>query len=243
MSSLTKFIFASDVHGDCQEPAANEALFSFIDIWKPKLRVFGGDLWDFRPLRRAANEDERRESMAADYEAGICWLKRFRPQIFLRGNHDERLWELASADKGVQSDYAMRGVVEILTLTEKMKCQMLPYHHRDGVYRLGSLKMLHGFHSGINAARQTALVYGSSLIGHVHTIDEHSIPGLERRVARSVGCLCKLSMDYQVRIPSHLRHSHGFAYGVVNEKNGNFFVWQAEEVDGKWILPSDIIEL
>jgi hypothetical protein len=241
--SLTKFIFASDVHGDQQEPAANEVLFDFIDIWKPKLRVFGGDLWDFRALRKAANEDERRESMEADYKAGLKWIKRFKPHVFLRGNHDERLWELAASNKGVQSDYAMKGVVEILTLMDKMKCKMLPYHHRDGIYRLGSLKMLHGFHCGMNAARQTALVYGSSLIGHVHTIDEHSIPGLERRVARSVGCLCKLSMDYQIRIPSHLRHSHGFAFGVVNEKTGNFFVWQAESVDGKWILPSDIIEL
>ena len=241
--SLTKFIFASDVHGDQQSVSANEALFKFIDIWKPKIRIFGGDLWDFRPLRKAANEDERRESMAADYEAGIRWLKRFRPHVFLRGNHDERLWELAAADRGVQSDYAMSGVVEITNLVKKMNCKLLQYHHRDGIYRLGSLKMLHGFHCGINAARQTALVYGSSLFGHVHTIDEHSIPGLERRVARSVGCLCRLSLDYQIRIPSHLRHAHGFAYGVVNERTGHFFVWQAEEVAGKWILPSDIVEL
>jgi len=241
--SLTKFVFASDVHGDQQDPQANAALFRFLDVFKPKLRVFGGDLWDFRPLRKAANEDEKRESMAADYEAGMTWLKRFRPHYFLRGNHDERLWELAAKNKGVASDYAMQGVVEIITTCQKMKCELLPYHHRDGILKIGHLKMLHGFASGINAPRQTALVYGSVLFGHVHTVDEHSIPGLERRVARSVGCLCKLTMDYNQRTPSALRHSHGFAYGIINEKTGAYHVWQAEEIDGKWILPSDIQEI
>lgn len=241
--SFTKFIFATDVHGDQQDPKANDALFSFIELWKPKRRVFGGDLWDFRPLRRKANEDERRESMARDYDAGIEWLNRFKPHVFLRGNHDERLWDLAAKNKGVESDYAMSGVIEIITRTQKMKCEMLPYHNRAGVYRIGHLKMLHGFSSGINAARATALVYGSCLFGHVHTIDEHSIPGLDRRVARSVGCMCKLAMDYNVRTPSALRHSHGFAYGVINDRTGNYHTWQAEEVDGTWILPSDIVEL
>lgn len=241
--SFTKFIFSSDVHGDQQDPVANDALFRFMEAWKPKLRVFGGDLWDFRPLRRKATEDERRESMAKDYEAGLEWLKRFKPHVFLRGNHDERLWDLAARNKGVESDYAMKGVIEIITLTQKMKCEMLPYHNRDGVYRIGHLKMLHGFSSGINAARATALVYGSCLFGHVHTIDEHSIPGLERRVARSVGCLCRLAMDYNVRTPSALRHSHGFAYGIINEKTGAYNVFQAEEIDGKWMLPTDICEV
>lgn len=241
--SLTRFVFASDLHGDQSEVSATDALAKFIEAFKPKLRIFGGDLWDFRPLRRKACEDERRESMAADYEAGLRWLKGFKPNYFLRGNHDERLWELAAKDRGVESDYAMSGVIEITALLAKMKCRMLPYHNRDGVLRIGHLKMLHGFHAGVNAARQTALVYGSALFGHVHTIDEHSIPGLERRVARSVGCLCKLSMEYNVRTPSALRHSHGFAYGVVNEKTGSYHVWQAEEIDGKWILPSDFVEL
>ena len=190
--SFAKFVFASDPHGDMQDTAANDALFRFIDVWKPKLRVFGGDLWDFRPLRRKACEDEQRESMVKDYEAGIAWLKRFRPNYFLRGNHDERLWELAEKDNGIKSDYAAQGVAKIEALVASMRCKMLPYHNRDGILRIGHLKMLHGFHAGINAARQTALVYGSCLFGHVHTIDEHSIPGLERRVARSVGCLCKL---------------------------------------------------
>jgi len=241
--SFSKFIFASDVHGDMLDLAANEALFMFINIWKPKIRVFGGDLWDFRPLRGKANEDERRESMAADFEAGMGWLDKFKPNYFLRGNHDERLWELAAKDKGITSDYAQQGVMEIEKAMRRHKCAMLPYHKREGILRIGHLKMLHGFSSGVYAARQHALVYNSCLFGHVHTIDEHSVPGLDRRVARSVGCLCKLDMDYNARTPTSLRHSHGFAYGIIDEKSGEYMVWQAESVNGKWILPSDIVTL
>lgn len=239
MSKFTKFVFASDVHGDMQDEAANEALFRFVDSFKPEIRIMGGDLWDFRPLRKGACDDEKRESLAKDYNAGMQWLKRFKPQFFLLGNHDARLFELAEADKGVASDYAAQGVAEIRAVASKLKCKVLPYHHRDGLLKIGRAKFAHGFSTGLYAARVMANTYGAVIFGHVHTVSEFSIPGLERRVARSVGCLCKLSMEYQIRQLQSLAHSHGFAYGIINERTGSYVVNQAEEIDGKWILPSD----
>ena len=234
-----KFIVASDVHGDMQDEKANSVLFRFMEDYKPQLRIFAGDLWDFRALRKGASDDEKRESISADYIAGVNWVKRFKPTHFLLGNHCARLWELAESDNGVLSDYALSGVAEFTTLSNKMKFPILPYHKRDGVLRLGALKILHGFHCGVFAARQTALVYGSALFGHTHVIDEHSIGGLERRVARNIGCLCKLDMDYNARNPNTLRQAHGFAYGVLNDKTGDYHVLQAEEIGGKWVLPSE----
>lgn len=223
-------------------PEANKVFFEFASHWKPDIRVMGGDLFDFRPLRRKANEDEKRESMRKDFECGMDWLKRFRPNHFLLGNHDARLWELAEADRGVESDYAYQGVREIETVTDRIKCKVYPYHKTKGVIRLGPhLKMIHGFASGVYAARQTALVYGSVLFGHVHCVDEHSIPGLERRVARCCGCLCNLDMDYAARTPSTLRQAHGFAYGVMSKKTGNYHVWIAEKIGKEWVIPSDIV--
>ena len=230
----------TDIHGDKQSKPANAVFFNFAKEFKPDIRVCAGDVWDFRPLRSGAGEDERRESMEKDYSAGYEWMERYKPDFYLRGNHCERLWELADADKGVLSDYAQKGVLEIDTLLKSMRCRMLPYHKRDGVLRLGSLKILHGFHCGVFAARQTALVYGSALFGHTHVIDEHSIGGLERRVARNIGCLCELDMDYNSRNPNTLRQAHGFAYGVLNERTGQYHVWQAESVGGVWAIPSDI---
>ena len=235
-----KFVGGWDIHGDKQSPDANRVFFKFIDDFKPDIRICGGDVWDFRPLRKKASEEEKRESMVTDFKAGKRWLEQFKPDYFLRGNHDERLWELAEKDCGVMSDYAYDGIGEITALLKHFNCRMLPYHKRDGVLRLGSLKCIHGFHVGVYASRQVALIYGSCLFGHTHALDEHAIPGLERRVARNVGCLCELDLDYASRMPNTLKQAHGFPFGVVNRKTGAYHMFQAEEIDGKWIIPSDV---
>jgi hypothetical protein len=237
-----KFIVGSDVHGDMQDIASNNVFFKFVDDFAPDIRVFAGDLWDFRCLRKGASEEERRESMRKDYDAGVVWMNKFKPHHFLIGNHDSRLWETAESDRGALSDYAQLGVIEVEKIARDMKCKMYPYHKRDGVMRIGSLKVLHGFHCGVFAARQTALIYGSALFGHTHVIDEHSIGGLDRRVARNIGALCQLDMQYNERNPNTLRQANGFAYGVVNMRTGRYHTWQAESIDGNWILPSDIVE-
>ena len=188
---------------------------------------------------------ERLEKAGPCYCVTMPWgsvITRLDGKVAFTGNC-ERLWELAAADKGVESDYAYQGVHEIETLVERLKCKLYPYHKIKGVARLGShLKIVHGMHSGVYAARQTALVYGSVLFGHVHCVDEHSIPGLDRRVARCCGCLCSLDMDYAARTPSTLRQANGFAYGVIHKKTGIYHVWTAESINGQWLIPSDVVE-
>lgn len=237
--SFTKFIFATDLHGDMQEPSVVAKLMEFTAIFKPQLRVFGGDLFDFRPLRKGASTDERQESMRSDVEAGLRFLKAWKPQIYQRGNHCERLWELAERGQGVEADYAQRGVQDIDAACAALKCKIMPYHKRDGIYRNGNLKTLHSFYCGVYAARQNALTYGACLFGHTHAIDEASVPGLDRRVARGVGCLCRRDLPYNSRMPSTLRQSNGWGFGVINDKTGNYWANQAEEIDGVWVLPSE----
>jgi len=246
MKNAKRFVICSDIHGDEQDADAVASLHAFCDDFKPSIRVLAGDLWDFRNLRKGASDDEKAHSLEDDWQAGMDFADRFfkgaADAHLLRGNHDERLWELAEADRGVISDYAVSGIVEINSLIKKMNCRMLPYHKRDGVLRIGSLKMLHGFSCGVFAARQTALIYGSCLFGHVHVVDQHSIAGLERRTARAVGCLCTLDFDYSARNPSTLRQSNGFAFGMVSKTTGRYFVNQAERIDGKWLIPTEFKE-
>lgn len=240
--AFRRFILATDIHGDQMDRDANEALFRFIKIWKPHIRICGGDLWDFRPLRRKASEDERRESLVKDFNAGMTWLDRFRPHYFLRGNHDERLWDLRANGCGVGADFAATGIQEIEGKMSKLRCHMLPWDRRKGVLRIGNLKIIHGFYHGPTAARRTAMVYGSVLMGHGHGISHVSIEGLDNRIGRMVGCLCSLDMPYLRHLVSSLLHRHGFAYGIIGP-HGTYHVWQAEKIGNKWILPSDFVEL
>jgi hypothetical protein len=49
-------------------------------------------------------------------------------------------------------------------------------------------------------------------------------------------------MPYLDAKPGSLKHANGFAYGVINDKTGQYHVWQAEAIGHTWVLPSDIVE-
>lgn len=238
-----KFIFATDNHGDMADPSAITACSRFVDIWKPTIRVHGGDNFDFRPLRRKASEEDRRELMRADFDAGMTFFEMLRPTHYLRGNHCERLWDLAKSKNGPFSEYAGSLATEVESKLAKMRCIMQPYDRRAGVLKIGKLKLIHGYCAGVTAARRSAQAYGSVLMGHAHSIQSSSIEGLHNRVGRIVGCLCLLDMEYSRATLASLVHRHGFAYGVVNRKTGEYQVWQAESINGTWIIPSDVIQL
>lgn len=239
-SNWKRYVVCSDNHGDQIDEDAEKAFFRLVADFKPDIRVHAGDNWDFRPLRKKASDDEKRESLREDLKAGIKFLERYKPTHFLRGNHDERMFDLAMMDCGVASDMAGIGVEQIEELMTKLHCRMLPYDKRAGIVRIGSLKVIHGFYAGITAARRTALAYGSVLMGHGHAIDHATIEGIDKRMGRMIGCLCDLSPDYARHSVGSLRWGHGFAYGVVNLSSGKHVVLQAEKIGDNWILPTDI---
>lgn len=238
-----RFMVGFDVHGDMQCPESNAAFFRHMEMFAPELRIMGGDLWDYRPMRNGVNAEERQESMARDYLAGLEWLQRFAPQHFLRGNHDERLWDWAYNKRGIEQDFARGKVDHIESEVEKLGCRMYPYHIREGILKIGSLQVAHGFYNGVNCARQMATDYGCILFGHNHVVQVQPVPNLERKAARCMGALCQLVMSYNERRPSTLRHANGWGYGVLSRTTGNYHVWQAERIEGVWIVPSDVVEL
>lgn len=235
-----KFQIGFDVHGDRQDPSAVRVFHEFAKTWKPEIRVAGGDIFDFRCLRKGATDQEKRERLNEDVDAGIDFLKKFKPTQYLLGNHCSRAWDAARGDDGKLADlanYLIQDIEESLG-----GAQVFPYDKRSGIFHLGSLKVLHGYTTGVMAARHAAQVYGSCVMGHTHTVDSYSIPGLERRVGRIGGCLCLLSQDYNRAQMNTLRQSHGFGYGIVNS-DGTFVYYQAEPIDGVWYLPTEFREL
>jgi hypothetical protein len=234
---LKRFVFLTDVHGDMQDAGAVNAALSFARDFRPHYKICGGDVWDFRALRGKASEEEKRESLKEDFDAGMRFLEAFSPTHFLRGNHDERLWDAAARSNGPLSDYA-RELAD--RAVRELPGEVRPYHKRLGTARIGQLAFLHGYFAGISAARSHAQVYGSCVYGHVHATDSSAAPGIDRRVAYGVGCLCTLDFDYDKKSPGTLRHSQGFAYGVIDDKTGAFSVQQAERVEGKFYVASEI---
>jgi hypothetical protein len=54
------------------------------------------------------------------------------------------------------------------------------------------------------------------------------------------GCLCKLDLPYVEASLGSLMWRHGWIFGVVSDKTGNYQCWQAEEIEGKFILPKGV---
>jgi predicted MPP superfamily phosphohydrolase len=237
LGQFTKLLFATDLHGDLQDEGAVKKIIAFRKDFKPDVTVFGGDLLDLRAVRGGASEEEQNDSMLPDVAAGIKFLEEYKPNVFLWGNHDERLNMMMHSMKGTLRDLAEIQIEKINKTCRALKCKQLPYDKRKGVYQLGKLSMAHGFFAGLNVARTMANAYGSILFGHNHTIDVASIPRIEKTVGRCVGCLCQLDMPYNSKTVSSLRQAHGFAYGVVHKKTGDYYIVQAEKVGEEWITP------
>ncbi len=244
---MKTFVFASDLHGDHQDHDAVDALFRFCDEFKPDIKIFGGDLFDFRNIRRGAGPAEKQDSMCADVEAGMEFLSKFRPSVFLLGNHDKRLWDTALySEHGMISDAAALGVRDITRKCKSIKCKLYPYKSDKGVHSLGKVRFIHGYHAGIYATKKHAEIYslegGIVLHGHTHAIQYHSVPKLNGGTGMGVGCLAKTDMEYNVAQTGRMLHANGFAYGYVDKNDWQ--VWQARRGEnGKWVVAKEILIL
>lgn len=236
--SYKRWMAVSDSHGDMIDPEAKAAALAFKKWFKPQIRFHLGDWCDLRALRAGASDDERRESIEDDLKCGLDFVcGDYDATDLLDGNHDWRLVRAAKqTGNGLLSSYAQEKL-------DKIKHKLgnrnhLPYGKRYGVLRLGNLLAVHGYNSGLTAARLAAQAYGNVLIGHVHAIDLFSMPSLEPREGRSIGCLCNLDLDYNLGHINALRQSHGFAYGFY-WPDGRYLAWQARGLQGTWVFPSE----
>jgi hypothetical protein len=181
--------------------------------------------------------------MAEDFECGSRFAKAFfsggKQNVLMLGNHDVRAWDLAESTDAVQAGLGHRMVADIKALAKKHKAKLIPYDSRDGIYRIGHLNVIHGFHAGVSACAAHSRIYGNVVFGHIHSIESYQTPGVKQQEARSIGCLCKLDMDYINRKTAKLRWAHGFAYGWLFP-DGTYQIHQARMIDGKFHCSTSI---
>ena len=239
MTRLTRWVAVFDSHGDKIHAATYQALREFVAEFEPDIRIAGGDHFDFRWLRGKASDQEQREDVQADLDAGrefLCWLK---PTHVCWGNHDDRAFKAMKSDVGPMRDLARRVFEEYMEASVAgAVCK--PYDKRHGVIRIGELAFVQGYGSGINTVRQHAMTYGNVVMGHIHRAETVSIDRLDPVVGRSSGCLCELDLDYNKGSMGTLRQSNGWVYGVMDE-HGRHVVWHAQRLGDRWILPSEMM--
>ncbi len=242
-----KFVVASDSHGDQVDPETERALNSFLKDFKPEIRIHAGDCFDFRNFRKGASDDEKAHSLSDDWEAGSQFMRNFfdggKQNVYLRGNHCERLWHLESSATGVLRDYARDGIKQFESLVKRSKATMLPYDARLGVFRLGHMKVVHGYFAGLGSARRHAITYGNCLFGHTHATDSAPVENADGPAeARGIGCCCKIDMSYNQHRPGKLRHNNAWCYGFLFD-DGTYQLFQAKKLNGRFYAATAIQEL
>jgi hypothetical protein len=230
MSKLTKFIYASDSHGDMADPEALAALYEFTKDFggSSVLKIAGGDQYDFRSLRKGVGTDkEGAESLQADLDDGKQFFDRWRPNVWLWGNHEHRLDAAQGAGSALVRDYC-QGVKDHINAHAR-KCgarTILPYHADKGVYRL----------QGLHYAP-----YGGALIhGHTHNLASIALTKHGGGNAFSAGCLCrKDEMTYSAQRLATARWGSGFVAGFVTA-GGDYKAWLVHKMGDQWIWTKDL---
>jgi len=239
-----KFAAVADNHGNEIDPICEDALFRFMDGWKPSIVIHAGDNFNFAALRKKASEKEKSEDMQADLDAGIRFFNRYfsygKTRVFLRGNHDERLWDMLDEIDGRHRKLAQDGVRDIERMCARRKVKMLPYDVDAGVYQHGKLRVIHGYASGKNAGNRHAQAYGNCIFGHTHSqeiipVETHEGPA----VALGIGCLLQIKQKYARANMGRLRHQNGWAYGLIFS-DGTYQLFQAKRIGDSFYAAKDI---
>lgn len=176
---------------------------------------------DCRPLRKGASEDEKRDGMQSDYDSAERFMLKYRPNIVLRGNHDERLYHAANQGSGIMREWAEHSIEELRKLFVETESRVFPYNVWDGVYRLGPLAFIHGYTHGMNPLPQPMASYGNVIMGHVHYPSYVSRFGTH---GWTVACGCDVDLDYNSKRLTSLAQSNGWLSGEVNLKTGDYRV-------------------
>jgi predicted phosphodiesterase len=226
---IQTFVIFGDPHGDKANPRATEALFNFMDDFRPDIVVNAGDNWNFDYLRAKASAKEENSDSSEDWKMGSEFFLRAmsygKRRFFLRGNHDERVWDSwRNATKESVRIAAEKGIRDIEKLVTKRRVTMLPYDSREGVLDVDGLRVIHGYSSGIGAALRFARVYGDCAYAHTHSMD---VAPAEKwpspSVAYGTGCLMNVDQPYNSRNMGKLRHENGFLSGFVKDGRATFF--------------------
>jgi hypothetical protein len=235
-----RWVACGDNHGELVCRKTLKVFLEFLKDFKPEHRIHLGDNYDFRNLRRGAEPSEEDDSLDRDWQLGNEFFDLYRPTVFLTGNHDHRIIKASQDWRGLVRHYAQQGIDDITKRLHSMKCQFIPYHYRDGIYKLGDMLFLHGYAASESAVKHHAQVYGNCIIGHLHVIDEERARRLDGAIARCVGCMANFElMHYADQRTATLRWANGWAYGFVHKKTGKTISFQARKTGDSWIIPSD----
>jgi hypothetical protein len=238
VSAWKRFLGVGCSHGYLADPAALDAILRVKAAWKPHTTVHLGDCFDTTAFRSGANgTPDESKPVRPDLDSGLQFLRDLRPQIFLAGNHEDRLWRLRSSNNAIVAELSTQIVANIETVCDGMKCKVVPWSYKQGVF-LGGWRFCHGTIFSEFAARDMAEVCGNVIFAHAHRAAIATGRRTDAPTGICVGHLMQPELaEYAKARKSTYAWSQGFVWGEYTDSK--LVAWLHVQPQGQttWRLP------
>lgn len=245
---LTNIIAMGDNHGHLACDDTLDAIMEGVSRYKPKVRVHLGDNWDMTCLRKGIENGSKEaiDNLREDMDAGIKWIRRYRPTHFLFGNHEWRVYDLLhNTDSMSKARKAQDVIDEMKRELRAVGCRVIkPYDVRDCKITIEGIDFIHGMSHGKNALLQDQATYGTPghgfAMGHLHREEQLNYQHIEGGAAFLCGCAMDISLaNYALRRSATLRWQNGFLRFVTDGKK--YKGYQIHRWDSKhWVFDGEL---
>jgi hypothetical protein len=192
------------------------------------------------------NSKEAIDNLREDLDAGIHWIRRYKPTHFLFGNHEWRVYELLhNTDSMSKARKAQDVIDEMKRELRAVGCKVIkPYDVRDCKITIEGIDFIHGMSHGKNALLQDQATYGTPghgfAMGHLHREEQLNYQHIAGGAAFLCGCAMDISLaNYALRRSATLRWQNGFLRFVTD--GTKYKGYQIHRWDSKhWVFDGEL---
>lgn len=220
----------NDLHIPYHDPKSLEAVYNFLQDYKPHKIIISGDFYDFYGISRFNKDPLNDKTLQFEIETGRKELEIIKSLtdevIFIDGNHERRL------KKYIWAEAPALASLQCLDFAELTGMNKLEIKHFDEKYVYESVKFHHGQYSSGHAAKKELDNYGlSTSQGHSHRLEmAMKTDGRGTIGSWNMGCLCKQDAEYINGIPNWQQ-----GFGVFNFDKDRFFCQQIPIIKHEFI--------
>lgn len=227
-----RIVQLTDLHIPFHDRKTLEAVFKFLEDFKPEQIILTGDVLDFYKLSNFDKDPFRLTTIQDEIDTAYPILKRLTELCsevhFIRGNHEERLIRYLKRNPELAS-------IKVLEIPKLLNLDTLGIHYHPYEYLYNGFRFTHGEFvrpdSGASAKAE-ALKYGSNTSsGHTHRFGSFYKSDARGTIgAFEMGCLCDLNPEYINGVPNWVQ-----GFGVFHFDDNRFFCQQIPIIKHEFI--------
>ena len=201
-NKMKRIVQMNDLHIPFHDKKTLNAVFDFLEDFKPHQIVLCGDVLDFYELSRFDKNPNRKDTIQDELNQCrdiVNNLRKLCDELhFIKGNHEDRLRRFLWQNPSLAS-------LKVLELPSLLGLRENEYHDFEYIYN--DFRFTHGSmvraESG-QTAKAELMKYGSSMAhGHTHRLGMYMKTDARGTIAAyEMGCLCDTNPEYINGIPN-----------------------------------------